>query len=177
MPIHRSLNERAEPHPASRPQLKENHDKRHFSKRVADPCAPLSTDSLELLQAFFSLFCSRWSLVVLAALAPEEMGCSCAASLSEYSNNEYSNAHTLRRCELEKRLPYVSTKMLTQTLRRLENAGLVTVKKSAEVTLRVEYALTPQGQSFLEPLCSLQDWCGNNHASMRQALELLAEHR
>jgi DNA-binding HxlR family transcriptional regulator len=63
----------------------------------------------------------------------------------------------LRRC-----LPDVSKKMLTQTLRVLEGDGLLERTVHAEVPPRVEYELTPLGQSFLEPVMALCRWASGH---------------
>ncbi|WZP01181.1 helix-turn-helix domain-containing protein (plasmid) [Isosphaeraceae bacterium EP7] len=60
--------------------------------------------------------------------------------------------------ELQRCLPDVSKKMLTQTLRVLEHDGLVKRTVYAEVPPKVEYELTPLGRSFLEPVTSLCRW-------------------
>lgn len=56
----------------------------------------------------------------------------------------------------------VSQKMLTQTLRGLERDGLVTRTVYAEVPPRVEYALTPLGQTLIEPITALRVWAEMN---------------
>ena len=56
---------------------------------------------------------------------------------------------------MQRHLPDVSKKMLTQTLRRLEENGLLPRTVFAEVPPRVEYDLTPLGRVFLEPVTSL----------------------
>ena len=60
--------------------------------------------------------------------------------------------------EVSRRLAGVSQKMLTQTLRTLERDGLVTRTVTASVPLRVDYALTPLGQSLLEPIKHVKAW-------------------
>src|SRR6266478_7665244 len=65
---------------------------------------------------------------------------------------------TKRYGEMQRHLPDVSKKMLTQTLRRLEEDGLLTRTVFAEVPPRVEYDLTPLGRVFLEPVTSLCAW-------------------
>lgn len=64
----------------------------------------------------------------------------------------------LRFHELKKRIPDVSQRMLTLTLRNLEQYGLVTRKVYAEVPPRVEYRLTPMGESLLDHLMQLSEW-------------------
>jgi DNA-binding HxlR family transcriptional regulator len=59
---------------------------------------------------------------------------------------------------LQHRLPGVGAKMLTQTLRRLEDAGLLTRTVYPEVPPRVEYALTELGVSVSDPLARLRQW-------------------
>jgi DNA-binding HxlR family transcriptional regulator len=60
--------------------------------------------------------------------------------------------------QLRKRLSGVSEKMLTQTLRALERDGLVRRTVYPAVPVRVEYALTPLGQTLREPLRTLTEW-------------------
>jgi len=60
--------------------------------------------------------------------------------------------------EVSRRLAGVSQKMLTQTLRTLERDGLVTRTVTASVPVRVDYALTPRGQSLLEPIKHVKAW-------------------
>ncbi|MGL4552658.1 MAG: winged helix-turn-helix transcriptional regulator [Gemmataceae bacterium] len=60
--------------------------------------------------------------------------------------------------EMQRHLPDVSKKMLTQTLRELEKGGLLTRTVYAEVPPKVEYDLTPLGRVFLEPVTQLCRW-------------------
>ena len=70
--------------------------------------------------------------------------------------------------QLRKRLSGVSEKMLTQTLRALERDGLVDRTVYPAVPVRVEYELTPLGQTLREPLKMLTEW------SVRHVTEVLA---
>ena len=64
----------------------------------------------------------------------------------------------LRFSELERAIPEVSQKMLTQQLRQLESDGLVQRTVFPEVPPRVEYALTEWGQSLCPALDALLTW-------------------
>src|ERR1700676_419993 len=57
--------------------------------------------------------------------------------------------------KIQRHLPDVSKKMLTQTLRALETVGLLKRTVYAEVPPRVEYDLTPLGRVFLDPVTEL----------------------
>ncbi|WP_308429790.1 MULTISPECIES: winged helix-turn-helix transcriptional regulator [Streptomyces] len=59
---------------------------------------------------------------------------------------------------LQRRLEGVSPKVLTNTLRRLEERGFVDRTVYPAVPLHVEYALTPLGRSVAEPLAGLRHW-------------------
>ncbi|MCB1680467.1 MAG: helix-turn-helix transcriptional regulator [Rhodospirillales bacterium] len=65
---------------------------------------------------------------------------------------------TMRFNELQKALPGVTQKMLTQQLRELEKDGLVSRKVYAEVPPRVEYTITPLARKLEPILCELCTW-------------------
>jgi DNA-binding HxlR family transcriptional regulator len=69
---------------------------------------------------------------------------------------------TRRFCELQRLIPGLTKKMLTQHLRELEHDGIVHRKVYAEVPLRVEYSLTRHGES-LKPILKLMSAWGNRH--------------
>jgi DNA-binding HxlR family transcriptional regulator len=56
----------------------------------------------------------------------------------------------------------ISKKMLTQTLRRLQEYGLVDRQAYAEVPPRVEYALTELGGTLIGPIATLTAWAEQN---------------
>ena len=64
--------------------------------------------------------------------------------------------------ELQHTLAGISPKVLTQTLRRLEDHGLVVREICAEVPLRVEYSLTLLGADACAPLAHLRTWVEQN---------------
>jgi DNA-binding HxlR family transcriptional regulator len=60
--------------------------------------------------------------------------------------------------ELRKSLPKVTHKMLTQQLRELEEAEIITRKVYPEVPPKVEYSLTLLGKSVIPVIDILQEW-------------------
>jgi len=58
---------------------------------------------------------------------------------------------------LSRKIAGVSQKMLTQTLRNLERDGLVTRSVTPSVPVRVDYALTPVGQSLVPVVRAAKD--------------------
>ena len=77
---------------------------------------------------------------------------------------------TKRTGELRRELDGVSQKMLTQTLRVLEEHGLVTRTVYPVVPPRVDYALTDMGRSINEPLAVLCTWIERHCAALEGAL-------
>ena len=63
---------------------------------------------------------------------------------------------------LQKNIPDISQKMLTVTLRTLEEDGFVKRKVYAEVPPRVEYSLTERAISLLPHINDLITWAKNN---------------
>ncbi|HKE80593.1 MAG TPA: helix-turn-helix domain-containing protein [Solirubrobacteraceae bacterium] len=63
-----------------------------------------------------------------------------------------------RYSELSRTIAGVSQKMLTQTLRALERDGLVKRTITPAVPVRVEYALTPLGQSLVPLVGQIKAW-------------------
>ncbi|MGX1315053.1 DNA-binding HxlR family transcriptional regulator [Streptomyces calvus] len=59
---------------------------------------------------------------------------------------------------LQRRLEGVSPKVLTNTLRRLEEKGFVNRTVYPAVPLHVEYELTPLGRGVAQPLAQLRTW-------------------
>lgn len=60
--------------------------------------------------------------------------------------------------ELRGAIPDISQRMLSQSLRELERDGLLTRETHGGVPPRVDYALTPLGESYIEPLQGLLSW-------------------
>ncbi|EGG43107.1 MULTISPECIES: winged helix-turn-helix transcriptional regulator [Streptomyces] len=97
----------------------------------------------------FEMLADKWSVVVLAGLGKGPV----------------------RHGELAAMIGGISRKVLTQTLRRLQAHGLVSRHSHAEVPPRVEYALTPLGQTLIEPIHMLTEWAREHGEAVLDALE------
>lgn len=82
-------------------------------------------------------FGDKWSLLVLYVL--------------------YKNG-TLRFSQIYAEMTDISQKMLSSTLKKLERDHLVSRKAYPEVPPRVEYSLTPLGESLMPVLEQLIEW-------------------
>ena len=63
---------------------------------------------------------------------------------------------------LQRSLPGISKKMLTQTLREMEHSGLVTRHVQSAVPPAVDYRLTPLALRLVEPIEMLYAWARDN---------------
>ena len=70
--------------------------------------------------------------------------------------------------ELQQQIPGISQRMLTRTLRHLERDGLVDRTVFAEVPPRVEYELTPTGETLVEPAVTLAEWAIENNPDIER---------
>ena len=85
----------------------------------------------------------KWSLLVLYTLEQKEV---------------------LRFKDLWRQIPDISQKMLTSTLRHLEDDGIISREVFTEVPPRVEYRLSERGKSLMPHLDALLTW-GLEHFS------------
>jgi DNA-binding HxlR family transcriptional regulator len=74
-----------------------------------------------------------------------------------------------RTSQLRRALPDLSAKVLTQTLRGLEQDGLVERTIRSVSPPHVEYALTPLGRSLVAALGVLTGWAEEHIGEMREA--------
>lgn len=70
---------------------------------------------------------------------------------------------------LQRAVPDISKRMLTQTLRDLERDGLLSRHVFPTSPPSVEYSLTPLGQSLLDPIAYLVAWAERNHDEINEA--------
>ncbi len=75
----------------------------------------------------------------------------------------------VRFAELQRRMPGVSQKMLSVTLRSMTNDGLVARRVEPTVPPKVHYRLTDLGRSLEVPLAALRTWAEENMAAIDQA--------
>lgn len=68
--------------------------------------------------------------------------------------------------ELQRAIGGISQKMLTQTLRGMERDGLIRRTVYPEVPPRVEYQLTPLGETMCEPIKAILRWTEEHYAEV-----------
>jgi DNA-binding HxlR family transcriptional regulator len=73
--------------------------------------------------------------------------------------------------ELQRGIDGITARMLTVTLRGLERDGLLTRTVHATVPPRVDYELTPLGESLLGPIGQLAGWADAHIAEIEAAQE------
>lgn len=64
--------------------------------------------------------------------------------------------------ELRKTIPGISQKVLTDSLRSMEQDGIIVREVFAEVPPRVEYSLSPLGDSMRPIISAMEQW-GNGY--------------
>ncbi|WP_050773112.1 winged helix-turn-helix transcriptional regulator [Roseobacter sp. SK209-2-6] len=74
----------------------------------------------------------------------------------------------MRNAELMRAIEGISQKMLTQTLKRLEEYNLVIRQDYGEVPPRVDYRLSPLGLSLAQVIGTLDNWVIENFDAMTQ---------
>ena len=71
--------------------------------------------------------------------------------------------------DLKRRIPGISQRMLTATVRNLERDGMLTRHVYAEVPPRVEYELTALGKGLMDPVRNLMSWLQSHWAAIQRA--------
>jgi DNA-binding HxlR family transcriptional regulator len=100
-----------------------------------------------------ALIADKWAVLVITTLAGGSM----------------------RYNALRRELEGVSQKMLTQTLRDLKCNGLVERTVYPDMPPRVEYSLTPLGETLVEALMVLRDWAEEHYHEVEAARALYCE--
>ena len=110
------------------------------------PCARIPAEHMEFIRQVLDRVGDKWSLLLIAVV----------------------EAGPLRYTDLQRQIPGISQRMLTLTVGRLQQDGLVTRTAYAEVPPRVEYALTPLGHSLHHIVTSLIVWVTDHHGQIRE---------
>lgn len=110
------------------------------------PCAVIPAEQMDFVRQVLDRIGDKWSMLVTAVL----------------------EAGPLRYTDLQREVPGISQRMLTLTVRQLQQDGLVTRTAYAEVPPRVEYALTPMGRSLHQIVTSLITWAAEHHSQIRE---------
>jgi DNA-binding HxlR family transcriptional regulator len=113
-------------------------DPEQFKEKIAS-----WTEKDHPIKQFLSRIADKWSFLVVSVLS-KKPGQRCRFS------------------QLKRDIPGISQRMLTTTLRKLEQDGLLTRHFYPEIPPRVEYELTELGKSLRAPLKSLFDWVREN---------------
>lgn len=71
--------------------------------------------------------------------------------------------------EMQRAIPDVSQRMLTQTLRKLERDGLVNRTVTPSIPPRVDYAITDLGRSLFDPIGAMAQWAVSKHPDIVKA--------
>ncbi|HEY4388750.1 MAG TPA: helix-turn-helix domain-containing protein [Ktedonobacteraceae bacterium] len=77
--------------------------------------------------------------------------------------------------ELQRAIEGISHKMLTQTLRNLEQRGIVERKIMPTVPPAVEYSLSPLGATLIPLMAALRQWAEEHMEEVEQAEQAYEE--
>jgi DNA-binding HxlR family transcriptional regulator len=83
----------------------------------------------------------------------------------------------IRYNEIRRRVEGISQRMLTLTLKGLEQDGLVTRTMYPTIPPRVDYELTDLGRKLIVPLKALSKWARENRPAMLAAREAFQKRR
>jgi DNA-binding HxlR family transcriptional regulator len=114
-------------------------------RAVEPPAPPNDFEMVRGTQTVLELLAGKWSVGVLYLLA----------------------SGTRRYSEVFYEVGEVSKKALTQTLRTLEQHGLITRRAYAEMPMRVEYSLTQLGWSITSLLMTMYEWSAEHEQQLR----------
>ena len=92
-------------------------------------------------------FGNKWALLVILVLSENE---------------------PIRYNELGRKIPDISSRVLSNTLRILEADGLICRRVYQEVPPRVEYSLTETGRTLVPIIIKLTEWAQNNMKTIYQ---------
>lgn len=88
------------------------------------------------VEAAFSLLAKKWTGLIIYSLIEGE----------------------LYFCDMERAIPALSARVLTQRIRELEEAGIVIRRVGSSSPVRVSYRLTEKGVSLANVIKGIADW-------------------
>jgi DNA-binding HxlR family transcriptional regulator len=106
------------------------------TNRLVSNFCPSSSDCLAIAETL-SRIGDKWTVLVIANLAIQA---------------------PMRYGDIRRKVEGISQRMLTLTLKGLEEDGIMTRTMYPTIPPRVEYALTPLGHTLVVPLRALYDW-------------------
>jgi DNA-binding HxlR family transcriptional regulator len=109
------------------------------SKKIKDFFEKTSSTSIKVcpVRDILHTLSDKWSIMVMLSLGHHKV---------------------MRFNELKTNIAGISQKMLTVTVRTLEQHGLIERKVYAQIPPKVEYTITGLGQEFLQHLVVMLDW-------------------
>jgi DNA-binding HxlR family transcriptional regulator len=117
-------------------------------KRAKIILTPAQTPDLCPIRDILGHFGDKWSIFTILSLGQKEK---------------------VRFNELKAMVSGISQRMLTVTLRSLEENGVVERHWFPEIPPRVEYCLTPLGRSLLEKMVELWEWASTHMDDVHNA--------
>jgi DNA-binding HxlR family transcriptional regulator len=111
--------------------------------RMSNICL-IRGDQGRAVRALLDRIADKWALLILATL----------------------HGQRLRFTQLQQRIPGISQRMLTLTLRKLERDGLVSRTAHAEVPPRVEYEPTDLASSLIPHAIALAGWAAEHNPTI-----------
>lgn len=106
-----------------------------------------------LVEDIIGKVADKWTMLILEAL--QENG-------------------TLRFTQLGRKVGRISQKMLTQTVRQMEEDGLVLRTVYPVIPPHVDYTLTPLGESLGKAFCGVWIWAETHHDEIQRARQAFA---
>lgn len=114
---------------------------------------PIDPAVAALVEDIIGKVADKWTMLVLEAL--QEKG-------------------TLRYTQLRQEVTGISQKMLTQTVRQMEEDGLVQRTAYPVIPPRVDYTLTSLGDSLSKAFCGVWIWAEEHYDEIHKARQVFA---
>ncbi|WP_185984174.1 winged helix-turn-helix transcriptional regulator [Aureimonas mangrovi] len=132
------------------PALRFDENDIETARRVAETAPPAEFDPQveALVTDLIGRVADKWTMLVLEVL-------------EEHGEQRFT--------QIARRVPDISQKMLTQTLRQMERDGMVVRTVHAVVPPRVDYRLTELGMTLGAAFCGVWIWAEENLRKVEEA--------